>query len=69
MNNKWLPISKAPKDGTMILVTETPNGEAWNVIPACWMALTHYTESDKEAFENNGFHPDNSHKGHWWGVL
>jgi len=66
--DKWLPISKAPKDGTMILVTETPNGEAWNVIPACWMALTSQEQSDKEFFENGGLPPNNSHKGSWWGI-
>ena len=66
--DKWLPISKAPKDGTMILVTETRNGEAWNVIPACWMALTSQEQSDKEFFENGGLPPNNSHKGSWWGI-
>jgi hypothetical protein len=24
-------------DGTVIIVTETPNGEAWNVMPAAYM--------------------------------
>lgn len=33
----WLPISTAPRDGTMVLVTETPNSEHWNVIPAMFM--------------------------------
>lgn len=33
----WLPMTSAPMDGTVILVTETPNGEHWNVMPACYM--------------------------------
>lgn len=49
-------MRSAPKDGTMILVTETPNGEHWNVMPAAWMA---YGEKDN---------PDNSQRGDWWGV-
>ena len=40
----------------MILVTETPNGEHWNVVPASWMA---YGQNDN---------PDNSSHGDWWGV-
>ncbi|VTU42912.1 MULTISPECIES: hypothetical protein [unclassified Variovorax] len=35
----WRPMAKAPKDGTVILVCETPNGEAWNVMPAAFMNL------------------------------
>lgn len=35
--SKWRPISTAPKDGTLILVTETPNGEHFNVVPAMYM--------------------------------
>jgi hypothetical protein len=57
MNNKsWEPISSAPKDGTMILVTETPNGEHWNVVVACWMA--HKAEDIIP----------NEHLGDWWGI-
>ena len=37
MKSEWLPMSKAPMDGTMILVCETPNGEHWNVMPAMYM--------------------------------
>ena len=54
--NSWLPMRSAPKDGTMILVTETPNAEHWNVVPASWMA---YGRTDD---------PDNSKHGGWWGV-
>lgn len=32
----WQPMSTAPLDGTMVLVTETPNGEHYNVIPAMY---------------------------------
>lgn len=34
----WRPMSSAPKDGTIILVCETGNGEVWRAWPACWMA-------------------------------
>jgi hypothetical protein len=54
--SKWLPMTSAPKDGTMILVTETPNGEHWNVMPACWMA--HRAEN---------INP-NDRLGDWWGI-
>ena len=37
--NKWRPMTSAPKDGTMILVTETPNGEHYNVMPAMYMNM------------------------------
>jgi len=37
MKTGWQPMSSAPRDGTMILVTETPNGEHWNVLPAMYM--------------------------------
>lgn len=61
----WQPISTAPKDGTLILVTETPNGEHWNVLPACWMA---------QGAERERMHPlvpdptNNAHRGYWWGI-
>lgn len=37
--NPWRSMTTAPKDGTIILVTETPNGEHYNVYPAAWMNL------------------------------
>ncbi len=37
VNSPWKPISSAPLDGEVILVTETPNGEIWNVMPAVYM--------------------------------
>lgn len=37
MKSPWRPIRTAPLDGTEILVTETPNGEHWNVLLAAWM--------------------------------
>lgn len=35
----WRPMSSAPKDGTMVLITETPNGEVYHVLPAMYMNL------------------------------
>lgn len=35
----WQPISTAPRDGSLILVSETPNGERWNALPAAWMDM------------------------------
>ena len=32
----WLPMHLAPRDGTIILVCESPNGEHWNVMPASY---------------------------------
>lgn len=32
----WRSMRTAPRDGTIILVCETPNGEAWNVMPAAY---------------------------------
>ena len=32
----WRSMRTAPRDGTIILVCETPNGEAWNVVPAAY---------------------------------
>ncbi len=29
-------MSEAPRDGSMVLVCETPNGEQWNVLAASW---------------------------------
>ena len=54
--SKWRPMSTAPKDGTEIIVTETPNGEHFNVMVACWMALG----AEEIA--------PNTHLGRWWGI-
>ena len=35
----WRPMKTAPRDGTIILVCETPNGEHWNVLPACYINM------------------------------
>lgn len=32
----WLSMRSAPRDGTMILICETPNGEVWNVMAASY---------------------------------
>jgi hypothetical protein len=32
-------MTSAPKDGTLVLVCETPNGEHWNVMAAAYMNL------------------------------
>lgn len=32
----WRSMRSAPRDGTMILVCETPNGEHWNVMAASY---------------------------------
>lgn len=37
MKAGWRPMHEAPKDGTLILICETPNGESWNVLPAAYM--------------------------------
>lgn len=44
----------------MILITETPNGEAWNVLPAAFIALNNNHDPSS--------HVDNSERGHWWGL-
>jgi hypothetical protein len=41
-------MRSAPRDGTMILVCETPNGEAWNVMPASYQL--HCGEALMEGF-------------------
>jgi hypothetical protein len=35
----WRPMSTAPKDGTMVLVCESPNGEQWYVLAACYASI------------------------------
>jgi hypothetical protein len=37
----WRPMSTAPRDGTMVLVCETPNGEVWNVLAASFCQVGH----------------------------
>lgn len=32
----WRSMRSAPRDGTIILVCETPNGEHWNIMPASY---------------------------------
>jgi hypothetical protein len=32
----WRSMRSAPRDGTMILICETPNSEHYNVMPACY---------------------------------
>lgn len=34
--NGWQPMTTAPRDGTVVLVTETPNGQHFNVMPAMY---------------------------------
>lgn len=61
----WRPISSAPKDGTMILVTETPNGEHWNVVPACWMSQGAGRDEGHPLVADQS---DNSCIADWWGI-
>lgn len=44
----WRSMRTAPRDGTIILVCETPNGEAWNVVPAAYQI--HLGEASMEEF-------------------
>lgn len=41
-------MRSAPRDGTMILICESPNGEHWNVVPAAYQL--HMGESLLEGF-------------------
>lgn len=41
-------MRSAPRDGTMILICETPNGEHWNVMPASYQL--HLGEPRMEGF-------------------
>ncbi len=43
--SQWRPMATAPKD-KVILVTETPNGEVYNVMPAFWGTPEGFTEPD-----------------------
>jgi hypothetical protein len=42
----WRPMASAPKDGTPILVCETPNGEQYNVLAAAHIKINGMTEAD-----------------------
>jgi len=55
-------MKSAPKDGTEIIVIETPNGEHFNVLTACFMALQ--GNERQMAFMDK----DNSGEGSWWGI-
>jgi hypothetical protein len=55
-------MDSAPKDGTEIIVIETPNGEHFNVMVACWMAWM--TASD----QNKWHEKDNTSRANWWGT-
>jgi hypothetical protein len=44
----WRSMRSAPRDGTIILVCETPNGEAWNVMPAAYQL--HLGDEQLEGF-------------------
>jgi len=63
MNIKgWNSMKTAPKDGTEIIIIETPNGEHFNVMVACFMALI---RQDKE---HEWWDKDNTSEGSWWGA-
>jgi hypothetical protein len=44
----WRSMRSAPRDGTIILVCETPNGEHWNVMPASYQL--HLGDTRMEGF-------------------
>jgi hypothetical protein len=58
----WRTMDSAPKDGSEIIVLETPNGEHFNVLLACWMALS------PQHLEHKNWGIDNTDRGRWWGV-
>lgn len=62
MSNGWRGMECAPKDGSEIIVIETPNGEHFNVMVACFMALQ--SESKQDEWRDR----DNSVEGDWWGA-
>lgn len=58
----WNSMNSAPKDGTEIIVIETPNGEHYNVMIACFMALM------REDKQDEWINKDNSSEARWWGT-
>jgi hypothetical protein len=59
----WQPMSTAPKDGTMILITEVLlHDDVTQVVPAVWMAF------DPMSHHKMGPQPDNESKGAWCGL-
>lgn len=55
-------MESAPKDGTEVIVIETPNGEHFNVMVACFMALM--PDCDERKWRER----DNTVNGRWWGA-
>ena len=58
----WKLMDSAPKDGTEIIIIETPNGENFNVMVACFMALTPQNK------EHEWWDRNNTSEGRWWGT-
>jgi hypothetical protein len=58
----WREMESAPKDGTEIIVIETPNGEHFNVMVACFMARMN--DDEQHMWRDK----DNSPRAMWWGV-
>ena len=58
----WKSMDLAPKDGTEIIILETPNGVHFNTMVACYMALMH---DDKQYQWRN---KDNTSEASWWGT-
>lgn len=55
-------MDSAPMDGTEIIIIETPNGEHFNVMVACYMALMGQQDQDKWR------DLDNTPEASWWGA-
>lgn len=64
MNFKgWRKMNSAPKDGTEVIILETPNGVHFNTMVACFMALMHDTE------QHEWRDKDNTPRAMWWGSI
>jgi hypothetical protein len=64
MRVRWRKMDTAPKDGTLILVTETPNGELVNTMPAAYIQL-----EDLKGFDWWGVWPRQSVEGHYFAAI